>query len=375
MTINAQGYQARAIAVPRLRTGQMAAFRQALLVELAADRAIYILAGLYIAATTCLAIWLGGEHKLVLFMYRIVWPVGVANFALIYLLVRKLPGAVRDAPDRPLREFGRRIAEVITPRVVAGACLIATQSVIMGTFTSVKNLLTDMTGYVWDRRLADIDAFLHGGVDAWHWLSPIVTHPWAVSVVEHGYLTAWMAMVVGIPAVVAVSPSLSHMRVRMFITYILCWIVVGNVLAGLFMSAGPAFFGEVTGDFDRFRVLIDHLAANTGSAYSAFDLQRDLWYVYSHDQVALGTGISAFPSMHVAMATLWVIVGFQVNRRLGAIALGLLLFFLTGSVVLGWHYAIDGYASILIVLALWAIVGWAMRAWPGPVRQTLTPPA
>jgi hypothetical protein len=37
------------------------------------------------------------------------------------------------------------------------------------------------------------------------------------------------------------------------------------------------------------------------------------------------------------------------------------MFFLIGSVALGWHYAIDGYAAILITCALWAIVGWALR--------------
>jgi len=27
-------------------------------------------------------------------------------------------------------------------------------------------------------------------------------------------------------------------------------------------------------------------------------------------------------------------------------------------VALGWHYAIDGYASIILTLVVWKVVGW-----------------
>ena len=73
--------------------------------------------------------------------------------------------------------------------------------------------------------------------------------------------------------------------------------------------------------------------------------------------VALGSGISAFPSVHLSMATLWTIVAFRMSARLGWAALVFLLVILVGSVALGWHYAIDGYASIVVTLLLWKTVG------------------
>jgi hypothetical protein len=372
MTLNAEGYRAEAIAVPRLGAGGLAAFRQAVAAEVAADRPIYAFGALYLVAVIGLALWLGSEDKLVFFMYLAIWLAGVAAVTLLYFVVRNLPAAVRQSPDRPLSALVALIAAEVTPRGVAGAFIVAFQALLMGVFTSAKNLLTDLSGYVWDRPLAALDAFIHGGVDPWHLFAPILTHPWLLHIVEHLYLTGWMTMLVGVPAVVAMTRAGAPIRMRVFVTYILAWIVVGNVLAGVFMSAGPAYFGDITGDFDRYRPLLDHIAANAGLTHSAWDIQRALWNAYASGHVAFGSGISAFPSMHVAMATLWVIVGFQFSRRLGYAALAFLVFIQCGSVILGWHYAIDGYASILIVLALWAIVGWALRVWPGAIRQSLT---
>lgn len=35
-----------------------------------------------------------------------------------------------------------------------------------------------------------------------------------------------------------------------------------------------------------------------------------------------------------------------------------------GSVHLGWHYAIDGYVSILAVIVIWKAVGWTLHFHP-----------
>jgi hypothetical protein len=144
--------------------------------------------------------------------------------------------------------------------------------------------------------------------------------------------------------------------------------VIGNVLAGVFMSAGPTYFDEVTGDLIRFKPLSDHLAAHSGAFLSAFDIQNGLWLIHERGMAELGSGISAFPSMHIAMATLWVIVGFHAGRRFGIAALLFLAAIEICAVALGWHYAVDGYASIVLALLIWAAVGWGLRLLP-PGRE------
>jgi hypothetical protein len=136
--------------------------------------------------------------------------------------------------------------------------------------------------------------------------------------------------------------------------------LIGNVLAVAGMSAGPAYYAEVTADDGRFQPLLDYLAVNSGSEYSAYTLQRALWTAYESGQMSLGSGVSAFPSMHVSMATLWVIVAVYAGPVFIAAALAFLLFVLTASVTLGWHYAIDGYASILLTPLIFYAVGKAI---------------
>jgi hypothetical protein len=41
-------------------------------------------------------------------------------------------------------------------------------------------------------------------------------------------------------------------------------------------------------------------------------------------------------------------------------AAGFCAVILFGSVHLGWHYAVDGYFSIIATVAIWKIVGWAL---------------
>ena len=328
-------------------------------------RLVFALAAAYCLVAAGLALVLAGEQRIAPFSYVPIWLRGGFSFGFLYLMALTLPRVLRERPDRPLSVLWSRVAEYATPAFVAGVALIAMQAFVMGTFTSTKNMLPLMADFTWDGYWASVDAALHGGIDPWRLLLPVVDRPWALHLVEIFYFTGWMLMLGIVPAIVAFSPRMERIRVRFFLTYILCWILLGNILAAAGMSAGPVYFGEITGDYARFGPLVDRLAANSGSFLSAYDIQQSLWYVHERGMSALGSGISAFPSLHIAMATLWVIVGFAAGRKYGVAALAFLATVQFGSVALGWHYAIDGYASIVLTLLLWAAVGWALRrAWP-----------
>ena len=63
------------------------------------------------------------------------------------------------------------------------------------------------------------------------------------------------------------------------------------------------------------------------------------------------------PSMHVALPMLFVLVSWKSSLLLRSLFLVYLGFNLVGSVLLGWHYAVDGYAAILGVIVIWVGMG------------------
>jgi hypothetical protein len=367
MSVNSETGSVRALALPgTLGSG---AFWRGTRAGLAACSPVFVLAGLYVIAAIVLSATLPGSQPVDLFEYVGLWLRGGFALGLLYLLARTLPSVIRTRPDRPLTALGGALSGYVTPSFLVGVSLIGTQCLVKGTFTSIKNMLPDVADYTWDARWADFDAWLTGGTDPWRYLEPVISRPLALHLVEMTYLSGWMLMVGIVPAIVAFAPRFAPTRVRFFLTYILCWIVIGNILAAVGMSAGPAYYDKVTGDVSRFRPLLDHLSANSGSFYSVFDLQILLWRAYDTGQVSLGTGISAFPSMHIAMATLWVIVGFTVGKRFGIAALVFLAFIFASSIALGWHYAVDGYVSMIIVPVIWFLVGrlpFVARSDAGP---------
>jgi hypothetical protein len=218
-------------------------------------------------------------------------------------------------------------------------------------------MLPQLVEFTWDPAFADLDRAIHG-TDPWRLLHPVLGQPLVTRALEWGYATLWMSLVVGAPAWAALSTKMAHRKHRFLVTYFLCWIVLGNVAAGLFYSGGPCFYEQITGDGARFAELIAYHKDNFDPAdpRGAWLMQQWLWKVHSMGGMEFGNGISAFPSLHVSMATMAVIAGFCVSRKVGAVALVYLAVILASSVHLAWHYAVDGYASILVTLAMWFLL-------------------
>ena len=128
------------------------------------------------------------------------------------------------------------------------------------------------------------------------------------------------------------------------ISFMLTW-AIGMAFAYIFSSAGPIFTGRYDPSLapESVRRMVDFL-----------------WTNYKNGGAQLGGGISAFPSMHVALAAWFALV----LRARHATWLGVAYAFgiFAGSIVLGWHYAIDGVAGIAIALLAHRLAGqWAER--------------
>lgn len=152
------------------------------------------------------------------------------------------------------------------------------------------------------------------------------------------------------------------LRQQFFLSCVCTWTLLGNGVAFLLSSAGPCYFEKVYEVNNVFFKLDNYLSTvNKTIPLQSSRLQELLWYQYKNDIYGVGSGISAFPSMHVAMTFLMVMLSWQINSALGVVSLFFLIVIMVGSVHLGWHYAVDGYVSILLTFPIWHISGMAAK--------------
>ncbi len=247
----------------------------------------------------------------------------------------------------------------LTMERLAGGCLIALLLPrFMSLFTMWKTLIPVINFFTWDPLFAEWDRLLHGGTDPWLLLQPVLGSPWISSGINFFY-HLWIFLLYGILLWQAFSVRDPRLRMQFFLTFVLIWSLLGNVMATLLSSAGPVYFGRVTGLEDPFQPLVDYLqAANEVAPIWALQVHDLLWQLHVLGEYNLGTGISAMPSVHVAAAVLFALLGWRVNRLLGVALTLFSVVIMIGSVHLAWHYALDGYVSALLTYGLWRAAGW-----------------
>ncbi len=264
--------------------------------------------------------------------------------------VRLLEHVWRDFSANP--ETHRQLA--------AGLPLIVLLPMFLAVFASFKVLIPEINFYSWDATFAAWDRLVHGGSAPWLILQPILGHPFVTYVIDLLY-GGWFAVLQLVCIWQAFSLKRPRLRMQFFLAFVLVWIVLGNVGATLLSSAGPCFFGAIVGGSDPYGPLMDYLRdVDAQHPLLALQIQGMLWHGYLNPELSIVRGISAMPSIHVSMAFLMALLGWRINRLLGAALTIYLGAILIGSVHLGWHYAVDGYAGTIGTYAIWRAVGWTL---------------
>jgi len=319
--------------------------------EIAADRPVHLAIAIYSLAAVALVAATGNGHLLSFAQYFPTWPL-VFGLLMPALLVaaRLWLAVVRRAIGRG-EAAGPDFPAPALARLAAGVVAMLSFGLFMGAFTSIKNALPVWRGgFPHDSVQADIDRMLHLGVEPAAALGPALPR-WIAALAEANYSQVWFIVVYGALFLVMATCRDARFRLRYAFVFMAAWVLLGNLLAFAFLSAGPVFYSLVADDAARFGPLDAFLA---GGSIATTGLYRDyLWQAYEAGRAGLGTGISAFPSVHVGATFMLVPFAFEANRRLGLAASAYALVILASSVALGWHYAIDGYAAIAVVAALW----------------------
>jgi len=86
-------------------------------------------------------------------------------------------------------------------------------------------------------------------------------------------------------------------------------------------------------------------------------VQNMLLLGHQDGENGLGRGITAMPSMHVSLAFMFFLAMRKKSSYAGFFSGLFLIIIMVGSVHLGYHYAVDGYASIIVTALIWKIAG------------------
>jgi hypothetical protein len=222
-------------------------------------------------------------------------------------------------------------------------------SLFLGAFTSYKIMIPKVNPFSYDALFSDLDRMIFG-TDAWR-----VTHalvgPVGTGIIDYVYML-WFPAFLMITILVCLFCDMP-LRKRYLFSFVGVWGLLGLVLATLLSSAGPCFLELIGHPYqDRYADLValpNAPLANQTQAYLA--------HGYREGGMAIGKGISAMPSIHVSVATLYVLLARQCHRIFLVMASIFYAAIVFGSVHLGYHYFVDGVVGTTCTVGIWWLAG------------------
>lgn len=287
----------------------------------------------------------------------------------------------RDRPDSPTAHLkARYTAPQFTRPLAAGLPMLGVAIVLLPYFSKMKSAIPLFNEYSWDEAFIAWDRALFFGHDAWEVLQPVLGYPLVTAFLALLYQLWFLLLYPGVMffAFARIDPAV---RRQFFLSYVLSWTLIGGALATMFASVGPCFVGPMLGDTTFDAQMAYLYAANEEVPIMVLPVQEMLLEWYGKAENGLGSGITAMPSMHVAIAFLFWIAMRRVSRRWGAFFAVFFAITWVSSVHLAYHYAVDGLVSVIAVATIWKASQAIIAAWDAllsarqPTLRTNTVPA
>ena len=334
------------------------------------------LAEIYIIAAYGIALLLGRPGSISFLGYESAFAMATPVVCGAFLIGRTMYLMIVMRP----RHLARAIIDDLSSnfltqeRLLQGLPIVIVLPLFNSACTLMKTLIPVLHPYDWDATLSRWDQMLHFGFAPWRILAPVMATPLMTNAANIVYCF-WFFGLAGLWFWQAFALRDRLLRMQFFIAYMACFIVLGNIAATMLASGGPCFYGRLIDGPDPYAPLMQYLhqASLHSHVNISVRLQNMLWNYYASGGEGVGAGISAMPSMHVAGATLFALLGWRTNRFLGialSVNVGLILI---ATVFLGWHYAVDGYAAIVGTVAIWWIVGAIIQRTTVPSPMVMAP--
>jgi len=281
--------------------------------------------------------------------WAVEWIVGAAPlpFVWTYLAV-SIVGLVCALGLRGL--LFRRWVAPNWPVVTAAVIMIGLGASL---FLPIKYAIPRVVPFWLDQPLAGAERSLFGA-DPWLLLEWLLG--WAAVPIDWLYAT-WLPTQSLVLFCVVLAPP-SREKTHALIAYVLGWFALGIVAALALSSAGPLFDHRIFGgtDFAGLREVLHRRGAMLALAES-----DAMWASLESGRPTLVAGISAMPSIHVAISAWMALAAGVMARRAAPWAIAYTALIWIGSVQLGWHYFSDGLAGVLGIIAVWLFAGLVRR--------------
>lgn len=287
---------------------------------------------------------------------------------LLWLAAASVQLALRRI-DRPTKAI-LRLIRWNRSWLIRGAILTAILIPLARAFGTLKTSIPLIVPFYADSYFITFDRMLLGD-DAWR-----ITHRFigdvGTVVIDRIYIL-WFTCVVLLAGWFNFSRD-PHFQLRGALSFNLCWFILGGIAAIGLSSVGPCFYERFFGN-PHFVTLTDDLKRIHGER-GLFAIGAMNFLLKNYGASRFGVGISAMPSLHVSIAFLAFLATLCLKRRLWIklIAGCFAAIILIGSVHLGWHYAVDGIASIAGTWMIWFATGrfvdWVeKRGRPAPSTE------
>lgn len=215
-------------------------------------------------------------------------------------------------------------------------------------FLVMKSLIPHVHPYSWDLTWMEWDRWLFGGYDPYAWLMPYLSADvmWVFDRLYMQWFTVmavmhqWMAL------------QLDPMRRQTyFLAYLGSWLLVGLVAALIFSSCGPAFYNKLTAYHHEMYATLNAMNAKFNSMISlgSFSTQALLLVNVQQGSLNIMSGISAMPSMHIGIITVWLCALWPGHKGVWWTVFIYGLLMMVAVVALGWHYFVDGLVASVLV--------------------------
>lgn len=249
---------------------------------------------------------------------------------------------------------------------------------LMASFNAFKQMVLPVAGFGYDGAFAAFDRMLFLGHDPWTVTHLLLGGRWQTMILDSLYEGWFAPMTLGVAVCAFLTADAFRLRTQYLLSYMGVWILIGSVVAFALPSAGPCFTGALLPGADRYAGLMSQLAkvgAETGGGLVSLQNQERLLTMHGSETLTIGAGISAMPSVHNALAVLFALAAWRLNRMAGLVMAGYALLIWIGSIHLGWHYACDGIVAAILTVAIWRasgrIVTWLEQTSPSTSRAAI----